>query len=616
MFFLKKYFTFLSILISVQLICCQKKGQVLVKDTISAYTYENVNFDVVAHRGYSDIYPENTLLSIEEAFKRGLKYCEIDVNVTSDDVYVLFHDQPTMFRTSSGKGYVVSSTYKELLAFDFGSWKGSQFSNIKIATLEEALLLAEKYDGHLYLDTKKFRPDLMGQALRNTKVNANRLLPAIANLKEAKSFKKECPNSSFVYFGGIPEDPTEDQFYKDMVDLGCIIFETYYKFALDENNEKFKIFVKKVHEHKAKVWVFTSNDIDEIRTIKKNNVDGVESDIASSIMETLYNKEDIEVSVLKATTGNWTFENENLKSTGIGSQFRYLNYENKDLIQPVKFGKTTTFGISSIKGKEAAVMKVPAFNPKNGLFLFTNFIPGIDENLQGNYSLLMDVYLPKESKGKISSLFQTNPDNKNDGEFFINSKGIGINNVYHNSLKTETWYRLAIVVSNKQIKKYVNGILVGENSISGGRWKVYNVFSGGQNQGFLLFADDDKETSEMYINAVQLRNYSISAVEINRLGASKAEGIPISNSGIYNVKFKGELKKSIVNWDRKEIYVRLPLHTIISSVLISFDIPYGATSSIKTGKRIDLSKNQKKEIEVIAQDGISKTIWTIIPVLE
>jgi len=612
---MKNYFPLFIFIISIQFISCQKKVTSVLINTITSYQYENYNFEVIAHRGYSDIYPENTLLSIEEAFKRGLKYCEIDVNVTSDDVYVLFHDQPTMYRTSSSKDYVVASTYKELLEFDYGTWKGSQFKNTKIATLEEALLLAEEYDAYLYLDTKKFRPDLMGKALKDTKVNSKRLLSSIANIEEAKKFKKECPNSPFVYFGGLPENPDEDKFYKDLVDLGCVVFETYYRYVLEKDNKKFKKFVKKVHEHNAKVWVFTSNTLKEIIEIRNKNVDGVESDIAPSLMEVLYNQEK-RTTILKATTGNWSFENKNLESTGIGSQFRYLNYQNKDAIQPIKFGTTSSFGIHSIKNKDVHVIKVPAFNPKNGLFLFTNFTPGINENLHQNYSLLLDIYIPKESENKTISLFQTNSENENDGDFFINSKGIGINNVYHNPLKSETWYRLGIVVSEKKIKKYVNGILVGENSISGGRWKVYNVFSGGQNQGFLLFADDNNETSELYVSAVQLRNYSMNDLEMDRLGGAKSDGIPISNSGIYALKFEGELRESIVNWERKEIYVTFPLKADISSVLILFKIPFRAISNIKTGTKLDLRDDQRQEILIVAQDGVSKTTWTIIPSFE
>ncbi|WBX70683.1 hypothetical protein [Tenacibaculum retecalamus] len=36
--------------------------------------YDNKYSQVVGHRGCPDVYPENTLLSLEETFKIGVKY--------------------------------------------------------------------------------------------------------------------------------------------------------------------------------------------------------------------------------------------------------------------------------------------------------------------------------------------------------------------------------------------------------------------------------------------------------------------------------------------------------------------------------------------------------------
>ncbi|HEX5742993.1 MAG TPA: glycerophosphodiester phosphodiesterase family protein [Flavobacteriaceae bacterium] len=574
-----------------------------------SYNYANRNFQAIAHRGYSDIYPENTLLSIEEAFKRGIKYCEIDVIVTSDDVYVLYHDQPTMYRTSNGQGYVVSSTYKELLELDLGSWKGSQFTGTKIATLEEALLLAEKYDGYYYLDTKKFRPDLMGKALKTTGANPKRLMAAIANIEEAKLFKKYCPESPFIYFGGFPENLNDDNWYKEFVDLGCEIFETYYTLAI-ENDDNFQTFVNKVHQHGAKVWVFTSNNLEEIIKIKEANVDGVESDVAISVMKVLWDNQLIKINPIKATTANFTFDQKNLQSTGIGSQLRPLSYDNPEILQKVEFGKTSDFKIKPINGVMSNVMKVPAFNPQNGLFLFNNFIPNSDEELHYNYSIIIDIYIPMKSNGKFMSLLQTNPENENDGDLFIARNGIGINNNYHGKIEPETWNRVVVTYSKTVIKKYINGKFVGETPIEGGRWSVINTFPGGDKQGFLLFADDDNETAELYVNAIQVRNYTMNSSEITHLGLVKANGIPLNNAGLYDVKLDGELKSSIVNWDNNDIYVTYSKQQDISNVKISFKLPFGATSSIKSDTFINL--NQPQNILITAQDGVSKKEFNIV----
>ncbi|RBP47095.1 glycerophosphodiester phosphodiesterase family protein [Arenicella xantha] len=47
---------------------------------------------LVAHRGYSGRYPENTLLAYEAAYEHGARYMELDLQMTSDHVPILHHD--------------------------------------------------------------------------------------------------------------------------------------------------------------------------------------------------------------------------------------------------------------------------------------------------------------------------------------------------------------------------------------------------------------------------------------------------------------------------------------------------------------------------------------------
>ena len=47
---------------------------------------------LVAHRGYSGRYPENTLLAYQAAYQHGARYMELDLQLTSDAVPVLHHD--------------------------------------------------------------------------------------------------------------------------------------------------------------------------------------------------------------------------------------------------------------------------------------------------------------------------------------------------------------------------------------------------------------------------------------------------------------------------------------------------------------------------------------------
>jgi len=47
---------------------------------------------LVAHRGYSGRYPENTLLAFEAAYQHGARYMELDLQLSSDRVPILHHD--------------------------------------------------------------------------------------------------------------------------------------------------------------------------------------------------------------------------------------------------------------------------------------------------------------------------------------------------------------------------------------------------------------------------------------------------------------------------------------------------------------------------------------------
>jgi len=55
-------------------------------------TLEGVAPILVAHRGYSGRYPENTLLAYQAAYHHGARYMELDLQLTCDRVPVLHHD--------------------------------------------------------------------------------------------------------------------------------------------------------------------------------------------------------------------------------------------------------------------------------------------------------------------------------------------------------------------------------------------------------------------------------------------------------------------------------------------------------------------------------------------
>ena len=74
---------------------------------------------VIAHRGNSAFWPENTLASFESGVTLGAHALEFDVHVSKDGQAVVIHD-PTLERTTNGRGRVDACTLAELQRLDAG----------------------------------------------------------------------------------------------------------------------------------------------------------------------------------------------------------------------------------------------------------------------------------------------------------------------------------------------------------------------------------------------------------------------------------------------------------------------------------------------------------------
>ena len=83
---------------------------------------------IIGHRGVKDLAPENTIPSFEESIRYNLRWIEVDVKVSKDNVPFLLHDD-LLDRTTSGKGYPYNYLYKDILRLDAGSWFNKNFCN-------------------------------------------------------------------------------------------------------------------------------------------------------------------------------------------------------------------------------------------------------------------------------------------------------------------------------------------------------------------------------------------------------------------------------------------------------------------------------------------------------
>lgn len=115
----------------------------------------------LAHRGLSDLYPENTMLAFQKALEAGFDGIETDVQMTKDDILVLCHDEK-INRTSTGKGYLKDYTYQQLLNYSFNyKFKVST----PIPTLDELLTLLEGTHKILNIEIKDTKTEGIERAI-------------------------------------------------------------------------------------------------------------------------------------------------------------------------------------------------------------------------------------------------------------------------------------------------------------------------------------------------------------------------------------------------------------------------------------------------------------------
>lgn len=97
-------------------------------------------FEIIAHRGYARLYPENTLASIQAAINLGIRWIEVDCQFTADSIPILMHDD-TLTRTSGQSFNVTDLTWQQVKSISVHepARLGNQFLPTLIPTLSALL---------------------------------------------------------------------------------------------------------------------------------------------------------------------------------------------------------------------------------------------------------------------------------------------------------------------------------------------------------------------------------------------------------------------------------------------------------------------------------------------
>jgi autotransporter-associated beta strand protein/YVTN family beta-propeller protein len=232
-----------------------------------------------------------------------------------------------------------------------------------------------------------------------------------------------------------------------------------------------------------------------------------------------------------AVTGQWDFERGDLRAT-VGADLEYTG----------NTADQTSFPLLNVAGRTAQVMAFGSNSVGQGFYVRHGGRPNGGGHFVNQYTLLMDVMFPSSSTGQWRALFQSSPFNDagNDAEFFVgnsgalpSANGIGAETQFNGTLAANTWYRIAFAVdltapAGQQLAKYVNGVNVGNQSLSGG---VDGRFALGPTA--MLFTSGNIGFSQPgFVNSIQFVNGWMSPAAIAALGAPTTAGLPPGNAAL------------------------------------------------------------------------------------
>ena len=249
---------------------------------------------VMAHRGGSGLWPENTMLAFERARDLGVDVIEIDVQSTADDVLVVMHDA-TVERTTNGTGRINDLTLAEVKRLDAGyrwstdgmktfPWRGQGLS---VPTLEEVFTRLPEM--RFNIEPKQESPSLAKPLCRmiRGKGMVNKITVGSFRQTVLDEFRRECPE---VATSASPAEVSEFmRVYKAQRDT------TYRPVMRALQVPEYvagvrvlsKDFVEAAHLRNLQVHAWTVNETEEMRRLIGIGVDGIMTDYPDRLLTVL-----------------------------------------------------------------------------------------------------------------------------------------------------------------------------------------------------------------------------------------------------------------------------------------------------------------------------------------
>lgn len=231
----------------------------------------------IAHRGASGRAPENTRAAFAAALALGVDAIELDCQLSADGVPVVIHDE-TLDRTTSGLGPVCAKRWDELATLDAGAWRGEAFRGERIPTLVDVLA---QLDGRVVLNVEiKSARDVgaIEAPLVELVTTRGALSWVIFSSFHEAAIRNVRAASAEAAIGVLWDRKPAEGALALAAELGARCIAPSRRLATPE-------LVAAAHARELGVWVWTVNEVAEMRRLVAAGVDALFSDYPERFAE-------------------------------------------------------------------------------------------------------------------------------------------------------------------------------------------------------------------------------------------------------------------------------------------------------------------------------------------
>jgi glycerophosphoryl diester phosphodiesterase len=223
---------------------------------------------VIAHRGNSGRYPENTIVAFQSAVDVGADFIELDVHLSADGEIVVMHDGE-LGRTCTGEGNIADLEWSYLAQQDAGAWMGDEFTGEHIPLLSQVF---SDIPLPVMVEIKPEGEEIVRrtcEVVRNANAQDRVVIASFsdANIQWAEQFMPECERLA-LRAGSMDRMDSAHIGAPHLPDANVTLAST-------------------LHAHGRALWVWTVDEPQDIDDVIALGADGIISNWPERVLEAL-----------------------------------------------------------------------------------------------------------------------------------------------------------------------------------------------------------------------------------------------------------------------------------------------------------------------------------------